>query len=81
MVAPVRDFGNKFFSSSLNIYSQQTSNLPTVSSSINIEIDILIENIPNNYDKMRDRTFLPKIQFSRESSMSSIKSSVVYHKK
>ena len=55
MVAPIRDFGNKFFSSSLNTHSQQTFYLPTVSSSINIGIDIPTGNISDNYDEIKGK--------------------------
>ena len=63
------------------MHSQQTFDLPTVSSSTNIGIDILLRNIPDNYDEMRGRTSSSKLQFSRVSSMSSTKSSVTYHKR
>ena len=81
MVAPIRNLENKFFSSSLNIYSQQTSFLSTVLSSINTGMNILTEIISDNYDKMRGRTSSSKIQVSRKSSMSSTKFSIAYHKK
>ena len=77
----IRDFGNKFFSSSLNIHSQQTSYLPTVLSSINTGMDIPTGNISDNYDKVRGKTSLPKIQFYRESSIFSTKSSIAYYEK
>jgi len=79
MVVPIRDFGNIFFST--NIHSQQTFNLPTVSSSTNTGMDILPKNIPDNYDEIRGRISLPKPQSSRASSMSSTKSLVAYHKR
>jgi len=60
MVAPIRDFGNKFFLFSANTHSQQTFDLPTMASSINMGMDILLRNISDNYDKVRDRTSLPK---------------------
>ena len=44
-------------------------------------MNIITGNIPDNYNKMRDRISLPKVQFSRESSMSSTKSSVAYYEK
>jgi len=62
MVVPIRDFGNKFFLSSPNTHSQQTFDLPTVASSINIGIDIPLRNLSDNYDKVRGRTSLPKLQ-------------------
>jgi len=36
---------------------------------------------PDNFDKVRGRTLSSKLQVSRDSSMSSIKSLVVYHEK
>ena len=81
MVAPIRDLGNKFFSSFSNIHSQQAFDLPTVSSSINIRMDIPPRNILDNYNKMRGRTSLPKTQYSRASSLSSTKFSVAYYKR
>ena len=44
-------------------------------------MDILLRNIPDNYDEVRDRTSLPKPQFSRASSIFLTKSLVVYHKR
>jgi len=44
-------------------------------------MDITVGYSPNKYDKMRERTFLPKLQVSRDSSMFFTKSLVVYHKK
>jgi len=81
MVAPIRDFGNKFFFSSTNTHSQQTFYLPTVSSSTNTGINILSRNTSDNYDKMRDKTYSPKPQSSRVSSISSTKSLVAYYKR
>ena len=81
MVALIRDLGNKFFSSFSNTHFQQALNLPTVSFSINTEIDILLRNILNNYNEVRDRISSPKTQYSRASSLSSTKSSVAYHER
>jgi len=44
-------------------------------------MDILSGSSPDNYDEMRGRIFLPKVQVSRDSSMSSTKSLVAYHEK
>jgi len=44
-------------------------------------MDITAGYSPNKYDEVRGRTFLPKLQVSRDFSMSSTKSSVVYHEK
>jgi len=81
MVVPIRDFGNKFCFFSANMHSQQAFELPTVLSSNYIEMDILSRSSPDNYDEVRGRTFSPKVQVSRDSSMSSTKSSVAYHEK
>jgi len=81
MVAPVRDFGNKFCSFSANTHSQQAFELPTVLPSNYTGMDIRSGSSPDNYDEVRGRTFSPKVQVSRDSSMSSTKSSVVYHEK
>jgi len=81
MVAPIRDLENKFFSSFSNTYSQQALNLPTVSSSINTEIDILLRNILNNYNEVRGRTSSSKTQYSMVLSLFSTKSFVAYHER
>ena len=52
-----------------------------MSSSTNTRMDILSRNTSNNYNKVRDRIYLPKPQSSRASSMSSTKSLVVYHER
>ena len=64
MVAPVRDFGNKFIFFSLNTHSQQDFQLPTVFPSNHIGMDILAGYSPDNYDKMRGRTGSLKLQVS-----------------
>jgi len=81
MVASIRDFGNKFFFSSTNMYSQQIFDLPTMSSSTNTGMDILPRNIPDSYNKVKGRTSSPKPQSSRASFMFLTKSSVAYHKR
>jgi len=81
MVAPIRDLGNKFAFSSSNIYSQQSFELPTVLPSNYTGMDITAGYSPDKYDKVRGRTFLPKLQVSRDFSMISTKFSVVYHEK
>ena len=47
----------------------------------NAGIDIFAGFAPNNYDEVRDRTLSTKEQTSKDSSMSSIKLSIVYHKR
>ena len=64
-----------------NMHSQQTFDLLTVSSLINTEMNTLPGNIPNNYNKMRDRISLPKTQYSRALYLFSTKFSITYHKK
>ena len=81
MVVPIRDFGNKFFLSSANMHSQQTIDLPTVTSSTNMRMDILSRNFSDNYDEVRGRTSSPKPQLSRTSLMFLTKSLVLYHKR
>jgi len=44
-------------------------------------MDILPRNIPDNYDKVRDKTSSPKPQSSRASSMSLTKYLVAYHER
>jgi len=59
----------------------QTFELPTVSHSNNTGMDIFAGSPPDNYDEVRDRSLSTKRNISRDSSMSSSKSSVAYHKK
>jgi len=47
----------------------------------NTGIDIFAEFAPDNYDEVRGRTFSTKEQTSRNSSMSSTKSSIAYYKR
>ena len=44
-------------------------------------MDILAEIIPDNYDEVRGRISLPKVQAFRDSSMSSTKYSIVYYER
>ena len=44
-------------------------------------MDILPRYSPDNYDEMRERRVSHKSQGSRDSSMSSTKSLVIYHKR
>ena len=81
MVVPIRDFGNKFVFFSSNTHSQQDFELPTVFSSNHTGMDISAGYSPDNYDEVRGRTGSPKLQVSGDSSMSSIKFLIVYHKK
>ena len=82
---PTRELANKHFStasiSSSNMILTQTFELPTVSFSSNIGMDIFARLSPDNYNKVRGRSLSTKGNISRDSSMSSLKSSIAYHKK
>lgn len=52
-----------------------------MSSSTNMRMNILFRNISDNYNEVRGRTFLPKSQSSRASSISSTKSLVIYYER
>ena len=82
MVVPVRDLGNKSFSFSSNTHSQQNFQLPTVCSTNYTGMDGLFSGpSPDNFDEVRGRTPTSKSQVSRDSSLSSTKSSVAYHER
>ena len=82
MVASIRDLGNKPFSFSFNMHSQQSFQLPTVFSMNCTEIDSLSSGpSPDNFDEVRGRTPTSKSQVSRDSSLSSTKSLVAYHER
>ena len=81
MVAPVRDLGNKFFSSATITHSHQPLNLPTVFPSTYTGMDILSGKIPDNYNEVQGRTVSLLPQLSKASSMSSTKSLVAYHER
>jgi len=81
MVVSIKDLENKFTSFSSNTIPLQTFELPTVSHSNNTGMDIFAESPPNNYDEVRGRSLLTKRNISRDSSMSSSKSSVAYYEK
>ena len=78
---PIRDLGNKFAFSSSNTHLQQSFELPTILPSNYTEMDITAGYSPDKYDEVKGRTFLPKLQVSKDSSMSSTKSLVTYHDK
>jgi len=59
----------------------QTFELPTVSHSNNTGMDFFVGSSPNNYDEVKSRSFSTKRNIFRNSSMSSLKISVVYHEK
>ena len=83
IVASIGELANKHFFttsiSSTNIISTQAFILPTVSLLNNIGMDLFAGPSPDNYDKVRDRSLSTNEYISRDSSMSSMKSSVVYH--
>jgi len=71
MVVPVRNLGNKFFFSSVNMHSQQAfdSTLPTVSFLNHTEMDSSIEQLPVFNFEVRGRISTSVINLSRESLM------------
>jgi len=81
MVVPVRDLENKFTSTTSNMIPTQIFELPTMSHSNNIGMDIFAGPSPDNYDEVRGRSLSTKGNISRDSSMFSTKSSIVYYKK
>jgi len=81
IVVPIRDLGNKFFSSATITHSHQPLNLPTVFPSTYIGMNILSGKIPDNYDEVQSRTISLLPQLSKASSISSTKSLVAYHER
>ena len=81
MIAPVRDLGNKFTSTTSNMSLMQIFVLPTMSFPSNTEMDFFTGSSPDNYNKVRNRPLSTKGNISRNSSMSSMKSSIVYYKR
>ena len=81
IVASVRDIRNIITSSSTNTTPTQNSILPTVYQVNNTGMDILKGWASDNCNKMRERMFSQSSNVSRDTSMSSTKSSVVYHKR
>ena len=82
MVASIRNLGNKLLFFTLITHSQHNLQLLTVCFTNYTEMDdIFSEKAPDNYDEVRGRTVLPKLQMLRDSSMSSTKSLVAYHKR
>ena len=76
---------NKHFSatsfSSTNTILTQDFTLPTVSSSNNTGMDFFTGPPPDNYDEVRGRSLSTKEHISRDSSISSTKSSIAYYDK
>ena len=83
MVAPIGELVNKYLSatsfSSTNMISSQDSTLSTMFPSNNTGMDFFARPPSDNYDKVRGRSFSTKEYRSRDLSMSSTKSLVVYH--
>ena len=84
MVAPIGNLANKlFFSSNFSFFTMnnsQTFSIPTVFPN-NMGIDIPTGPIPDNYNEVRNRTLSTNRSMSRDTSMSSARSSVVYHER
>ena len=85
MVVPIRNIANKLFFSHQNpnlstINYSQTLSLPTMLP-YSMGIDIQSGPAPNNFDEVRGRTLSSNKSISRDVSMSSTKSLVVYHKR
>ena len=76
MVVPIRDIGNKFFSTSANMNSTATMTLPT-----DMEMDINNIVVTDNYNEVRGHTMTHDKQASRTVSISSSEALVDYHTK
>ena len=85
MIAPIRDLVNIQFPlqfSAIQPHKSSTAlKLPTVFHSNNAGMDIFAGFAPNDYNEVRGRTLSTKQQTSRDSSMSSTKSYIVYHER
>jgi len=84
IVVPIGNLANKLFSSS-NFSSSTMTNLqafaiPTMFPN-NMGMDFPTGPIPDNYDEVRDRNLSTNRSISRDVSMFSTKSSVVYHER
>ena len=85
MVVPIGNIANKFnfpstFSSTITFNSQQSS-LPTVSLTNSTEMDKSSGTSPKNNVEVRGRSSSIEINLSRNTSMSSTRSFVTYHKR
>jgi len=80
MIAPVREIRN-IFTSSTNTNPTQNYCLPTMYQDNNTGMDILKEKSPNNYNEVRDRLVSCNPSISRDTSISSTKSSITYHER
>ena len=75
MVVPIRDIGNKSFSTSATTNSDSRMALPT---NIGMDIDNFIGSNANNYDDMRGHTITSNKTSFRSVSMSSSEALVDY---
>ena len=84
IVAPIGNLVNKLFSSSnfssSTIANSQASSIPTMFPN-NMGMDFPTGPIPDNYNEVRGRNLSTNRSISRDTSMSSTKSSVVYHER
>ena len=85
MVAPIGNIANKFnfpptFSSTITSNSQQVS-LPTVFPTNSMGMDKSSGTSPSNNVEVRERTPSIQINLSRDVSMSSTYSSMIYHER
>jgi len=81
MVASVRELRSIFNSLSSNMSATHNFNLPTVYHVNNTGIDALQGSSPENLNKVRGRSLSFNPSLSRESSISSTKSSIPYHER
>jgi len=81
MVVSIREIENIFTSSSTNMNLTQNYYLPTVYQDNDTGMDILKGKSPDNYNEVRSRLVSHNPSISRDTSMSSIKSSVAYHER
>ena len=84
MVVPIGNLANKFFFSSTNNKSSNTtlnikSSKLTMSSTKDIEMVIPTEQVPSNKSKVRGRKSVSPINLSRESSLALSRWSTPYH--
>ena len=85
MVAPIGNIANKFIfsptsSTTITSHNLQTF-LPTVNTHINMGIDKSTETNPSTNNEARGRLSQIKKNLSRDTSMSSTCSSVIYHER
>jgi len=85
MVVPIGNIMNKLFFpstfSSLTTSNSQAFILPTVFPPNYMEMDIPAGPVPINSSEVRGRTSSTEKNYSRDTSMSSTQSSVIYHER